>query len=152
MRKLTRRNARANVHGGDLDLLAETQIPPLLEPGDGGLSRSSGRGSSNSSTLGVSSAWTGGGLGVVVDNDTDASTTLTSSELHFGALDQGGLSVLQGAVEAGLALGEVRRLSFLSGRDLLAHTLKRGDLLGLDVGGLVNCGIPHTLRPSTFSG
>lgn len=131
--KLTGRNARADVHGGDLDLLAGRQVTPL-EAGDGGtLSRSSTcSGSGDGGTLSVASAWASRGLLVVVDDDTDASTTLASSKLNLGSLNQGSLSVLQGAVEAGLTLGEARCLSFFSGRDLLAHALKRGDLLSLN--------------------
>lgn len=148
--KLTGRNARADVHGGDLDFLAGTQIPPL-EPGlDGGLSRSTGGG--GSSALGVSSSWAGGGLLVVVDDDTDASTTLTSSELHLGALGQGSLGVLQGAVETGLTLGKVRCLSFLAGSNLLAHTLERGDLLGLYELALWLATVFVTDSPTWFSG
>lgn len=150
--KLTGRNARADVHGGDLDLLASSQVPPL-EPGDGGTFGRGGRGGgSRGSGLSVASAWASGGFSVVVDDDADASTTLASSELNLGSLDQGSLSVLQGTVEAGLTLGEARCLSFLSGRDLLAHALKRGDLLGLNELTLVSYGVPRAMSPLAFLG
>jgi hypothetical protein len=58
----------------------------------------------------------GGGLLVVVDDDTDARGR--GAELDLGSLLQGGLGVGQGAVEAVLALGQAALCFFLPGLDL----------------------------------
>lgn len=129
-RKLTGRNARADVHGGDLDLRAK--VAALERGGGGGGSTCSWCGGGGG-TLCCSSTRAGSGLLVVVDDDTDARSALTtSSELHLGSLDESSLGVLQGTVEAVLALCDAWCLSFVSGRDFLAHALEGSDLVGLD--------------------
>lgn len=118
---LTRWDARAHVHCCNLDLAAGGQVPLRL--------------------AGDTSSDACGGRGVVVDDDTDAGATLARAELDLGSLDQSGLSILQGAVEAGqVTLVEIRGL-LVAGKDSLAHALERGDLLGLGGMSIVSLGI-----------
>lgn len=74
-----------------------------------------------------------GGSRVIVDNDANARSFGTGSELDLGSLDESGLGVGERAVKARQVTLFLR--SALGGRDagcdLLAKTLKRGDLASL---------------------
>jgi hypothetical protein len=161
---LTSGDARADVHGGDLGpardaggrglktaLLGATAGSDGNLAATGGGNDGSGRGRTLLSALGLATAGAGGGNLIVVDDDADAGALGASSELDLGTLDESGLGVAKGAVEAGnvtlgdgsgglvsiflvfLVLNILRRSGDLdAGLDLLAVAAQdAGDVVGL---------------------
>ncbi|GKT85001.1 hypothetical protein Ct61P_02851 [Colletotrichum tofieldiae] len=85
----------------------------------------------------------GGGVLVVFDENTNTGASLASAKLDLGALDEGGLGVLQSAVETGqisLLAGGVGLGELDTRGDLLAHALEGGNGLSLGARNVMRVG------------